>query len=201
MEIGSLIETTSVVLGIIVYVWNRWKDKRRLNGVKKSKSLDVTMEINAEIYPVLWELLSTFSAMRVYIVQFHNGSNFYTGQSIQRMTISHEVVRNSRSVRKLNPFYDNVLLSSMDHEMLMDMKKGGYFVCTDRSAIKQDEIADWLELYGVSSAYHFLINDKNTGEIVATLNIHWDRTDPILPIDVIDIQETKKRIESIFDKL
>jgi hypothetical protein len=190
-----------IATGAILYIFNEIRKELRLKKTaQRHTSLDENIDIDGKIYPILWDIMVTYGAMRVYITQFHNGSNFYTGQSIQRKTVSHEV--GQRLIKKIKDFYDNVLISEMYHRILLDMKKGDYFLVPNKQVIQLDEdLHEWMNLYEVESLYYFRIIDKATQHTVATLNIHFDRPDPLTPIQVQELMETKKRLESIFDEL
>jgi hypothetical protein len=200
MSLKDYFETGSIIAAAVIYIYREWWKSRRDTKVVKSKSLDENELINGKIYPVIWEVLYSTFASRVFITQFHNGTNFYTGQSIQRQTISHEV--NKRNVSKVGQYYDNVLLSELDHRIILDMRRGGYFhVDNIKDAEVDTELHEYMEKHNLKALYYFRILDKKTGHTVAILNIHWDRVDPILPINVSEIEDYRNKLESIFDKL
>ena len=199
-DLGDFISNVGVIVGLLAYAIKYVRDKRKAR--RRRSTLDESLEFDARIYPIIWELQAKYKAMRVYIVQFHNGANFYTGQSIQKMTISHEVPQYQAGIGRMKNFYDNVLVSELDHRMLIDMKKGGYFVCSDRYRVNDDAaMRQWMDTYGMLSAYQFRIQDKKTGETVATLNLHFDRPEGLEPINIAHIMEIRKLLESIFDEL
>lgn len=192
------------VLGVaLIYVMN---EVRKIVASRKSKhvGLDKNLVIDSQIYPIMWELMVSFRAMRCYITQFHNGSTFYTGQSIQRMTVSHEVILH-RTFLKVKDNNDNVLISEMEHRILMDIKTCDYYWVADVDELRTNQhnevIADWMDVYNAKAMYIFRIVDKKSKETVATLNLHFNHKHPLSDIDVGFILETKKRLEAIFDKL
>ena len=56
--------------------------KKQVEDDKHGNSVMANALVDGKIYPFLWTLHQRFNALRVYITQFHNGSKFYTGQSI-----------------------------------------------------------------------------------------------------------------------
>ncbi len=191
---GLIVVTLFIGYGIDkIRIYFRNKRKKKTLG-----HLDLNTAIDSAIYPILWDLLGRFGAGRVYIVQFHNGSNFYTGQSIQRKTVSHEV---AIRLPKLKMNFDNVLISEMTHKMLREMMFGDYFHVDSIYDLKADEdLSDWMNVYGAQALYHFRLVDK-FNNTVATLNMHWNSTNPLKPMDVDYILQAKKAIESIFNKI
>lgn len=199
MNLGDAIQN-GILIGTALIVAVKWLlDKRK----KLWAGLDKNQMIDAQIYPILWEIKDQYRAIRVFITQYHNGSKFYTGQHIQRMTVSHETC--TRLFRKVKDYNDNVLISEMDHRVLVDVTKCQYYWINDRNELKGNElneqIIDWMEVYQAQSMYVFRIIDKSTKETVATLHIHWTVKNPLSDLQVGEIMEMKKRLEAIFDKL
>jgi hypothetical protein len=195
MKLYDLLD--NVLLVAVGIGWIAAKIKEILRR-KKPSSLDQSLKIDQLLYPILWDLLGRFGAGRVYIVQFHNGSNYYTHQSIQRKTVSHEV---AIKLPKLKANFDNVLISEMTHKILVSMLQGDYYNVDSIYDLDQnDDLVNWMNVYGVRALYYFRIVDKK-GNTVAMLNMHWPHTEPLKAIDVEYILEAKKGIESIFNKL
>jgi hypoxanthine-guanine phosphoribosyltransferase len=202
VEYWEILTFTGVSAAWLANELRKWKVTRKK---KRYHGLDKNLAIDGEIYEILWSLLVKYRAMRVFIVQFHNGSSYYTGQSIQRMTVSHEVTFPGQLISKVKINNDNILISEMDHRILTDIKKGDQYCVRDVDAIRDgmytEAIADWMDVYSAKSMYNIRIIDKKTQETVATLNLHFDSKDPLEDFEVGELMETKKRIEAIFDRL
>lgn len=59
--------------------------------VKKKKTIKEEIETAEKVNRVLDKLLQDTDGDRAYVFQFHNGDYFYTGNSIDKMTNTHEV--------------------------------------------------------------------------------------------------------------
>lgn len=189
----------------LAFLFNEVRKYLAVRKKKRYHGLDKNLAIDGELYDIIWKILIKYKALRVYIVQFHNGSSYYTGQSIQRMTVSHEVVDPQSNPTRIKLYNDNILISEMDHRILTDIKKGDYYHVSDsdnlRTNIYNKAIAEWMDVYGVRSMYNFRIIDKKTQETVATLNIHFTQTNPLENLQVGELGQTKKLVEAIFDRL
>ena len=198
MHLNDFAETGAVIAVVIYYIFNEIRKEVRIKR-KAHKSLDSNVILDAKIYQVLWEILAQYDCMRVYLTQFHNGDNFYTGQSIQRMTISNEVYR--KGVDKVKSTHDNILMPEMHHRILMDMQRLGVFETGIDSQDINPDLQEWMTSYGVRHLFYLSITDGKTRETVATLNIHWNRNQPISRQQAFDIKEINKKFEKIFDEI
>jgi hypothetical protein len=198
MNLADLIQNGVIVGTALLWILNKLHERKK----KAFMGLDKNLGIDSQIYSVLWDLKDEYLPFSIFITQYHNGSKFYTGQHIQRKTVSHE--KTSRFYRKVKDYNDNVLLNQTDHKILVDVQKCEYFWVNDRedNVIKIDEdIIDWMKLYNAQSMYVFRITDKQTNQTVATLHMLWDKKNPIGETQIYEIQETMKKFEAIFDKL
>jgi len=191
-----------LTLGVGILYVATWLKQRFARKKQKQHTLDHNAVIDGRIYPILWELCLQFSALRVYLTQFHNGTNFYTGQSIQRQTVSHEVAK-SRSISKVKENHDGVLISEMNHRIIMSIREYGYYLVESVSDVKGSfpDLYDWMKVYEVESLLYVRLIDTKTRETVATLNFHFDKNNPVTDEQIDEILEMKKRLESIFDRL
>ena len=205
MHVSDYAEQAAIISMVVLYIFNEYRKIRSDRKKKRYVGLDKNLYIDSQIYPILWDLLIKYRAIRVFIVQFHNGSSFYTGQSIQRMTVSHEVTVD-RSIIDIRKTHDNVQISEMDHRILVDVKSQEYYFIDDISILRggpehNEVIADWMEVYGTKAMYVYRLIDKKTKETVATLNLHFNFLDPLDESHAKQIKEMKKRLEAIFDML
>lgn len=70
---------------IVVILKEIWMWARR-----RKRTIKDSIEIGNKVDKVLDKLLEETNADRVFVFQFHNGSYFYTGNSIDKMTNTHE---------------------------------------------------------------------------------------------------------------
>src|SRR5687768_684605 len=83
---------------------------------KKYPTIDSDVKFSLPIYIILNDLLLYILATRSFIKQFHNGNEFYSGQKIQRLTISHEKCR--PGVAPLKPYHDGILVPTEVHKVI-----------------------------------------------------------------------------------
>lgn len=197
---------TIIVLGGIV-TWTILKLREKFLGRKKSVGLDYNAAIDAKIYKLLWPMLVDLKAARIFIFQFHNGANYYTGQSIQRKTMSHEIVADTSKVQSIKSYFDNVLLSELMRDIIDILIHDQLFGLDDKD-VSNEKLSPRLfkvlqsqaDVYEFKSVYYFRIVNKQ-GHTVAILGFHWKHINPLVDRDKYRIIEYKKKIESIFNNL
>lgn len=69
---------------------------------KKKKTIREEIEAAEKVNKVLIKLIEDTGADRAYVFQFHNGDYFYTGNSIDKMTNTHEVTAKGISREQLS---------------------------------------------------------------------------------------------------
>ena len=171
---------------------------------KKTTTIDKEVKFSAPIYDILVDLLLHYPATRTFIKQFHNGDQFYSGQSIQRLTMSHEKCR--PGVTPLKPYHDNIQTPVEVHDVFKDMgyHARDWYWCDDADIILEisPELYQWMKSHGVISILYLRLNDKRTGAPIGLLGMtfnHKFRLDVIS--DILDIKKRKSQIESEFTKL
>ena len=194
-EIEEHLDAIAILCAVIFYSFRQiygWLMK------KKKPTIDDNMVIDSKIYPILWSVINHYRATRVFIFQFHNGQHFYTGQSIQRMTVSHEVT--ARGIQKLRPTHDNILVPEWFQREMMDIKADGIKWVSVNTALSTDPIHEWLQIYSIKSSCMIRLINKS-GETVAVLGIHWNFASPVNDIEESEIFEERKRLETIFNEI
>lgn len=78
----------SFLLGIIFTLLRRGKTTKKCTSIMCSGS-DFT-KVHSQINEVLTELRLELDCARSYIVQFHNGGDFFSGESILKFSVTHE---------------------------------------------------------------------------------------------------------------
>jgi len=147
--------------------------KEKLN--KKSKDiLKETLEENTLIINKLEEIKNIHKADRVWIMQFHNGGNFYpTGKSIQKFSMCYELVE--YGVSSIQQNFQNIPISlfskSINHLLEEDIIAIPDF--------KDETIPTYglkyvAEEYGCKSAYLVAIKSID-GKYVGTLGIEYTK--------------------------
>lgn len=143
---------------------------------------------NVLVEAKLSELLSDYEADRIWLLQFHNGGNFYpTGKSIPKFSVFYENVKpgansikdNLQNIpvsifsRSINYLYDNDILSVFDYRNVSPEFSNMRYMCDDTDA---------------KSSYGFAIKTLDN-KFVGILGLDYIKKKRELdPIKVKDIQ-------------
>lgn len=147
----------------------QFRDKRKKD--RRINPLEETLEIDAKVYPLLWRILIDFEAIRVLVIQFHNGERFYSGQSIQKYTASHEVYRTG--IHEIKSNIINVPLTECIHNLIVTLRtKGMEFVSTDDENISHSTLVT-MKAYGIKSFYAMPIYDTK-GNILGFIVLNFN---------------------------
>lgn len=211
----EILKDIALVLSLIIVTWAKdWitRRKEKRDAVKKAlqekqkeeAGIDDALKVNAEIYDKLADILLQYNATRAYVKQFHNGSSFYSGQKIQRETVSHEKCR--PGVSKISQYHDGIVIPLEDHSVLDDMDKesSDFFYCEDPAIIKltKPDLAQWMTDYNSPSILYLKISDTKTGNTIGLLGINFNHRFALNSKEVREIEaKTKREFERIFDKL
>lgn len=172
--------------------------KKRI--AKRKKTVEESVLVNERIYPILWRMMIDYRAIRVCISQFHNGDFFYTGQSIQRNTMTHEVYL--KAIGSIKHTIDNQLISNPMHKIVSRIRDTGYWAFSNVDSVDMgiatDELREKCELYSIKSASFFRITDKND-KTVGVLMVHWNIKESLDIHEVNKIKAEVKSIENIFE--
>lgn len=206
MEIDKWIQT-GVVVGAAI-----WWLIRKIFQKKEPHSLNDTIKDDIVIYDFLADLLFEYNAIRSYVIQFHNGAKYYSGQPIQRLTVSHEKVR--PGIKKIMPDHDGILVSMEIHDVVREMRKynDGFYYCPNREHIMESkpELYTWMRDNGVMCLLYIELKDTKTNDPIGILGMHWNYTDGLNEGDddpkyhsgkISVLRQSKRQIETIFDKL
>lgn len=83
---------------------------------KKKDSVKESLETNVLVTNKIEHLLHSYSADRIWILQFHNGGNFYpTGKSIQKFSMGYELV--SSEANSIQSNFQNIPISLFSTSM------------------------------------------------------------------------------------
>lgn len=198
---GYLVLGVGWVIKKLIEYFNRKKSKIPLT--------DSNNELDKEIYPVLHTLRNRYRASRVYIQQFHNGTRAYSGQSLQRKTITHEV--NDDGVEKIKPYFDGRLISESTHRVLAILRTFGEYYVDDIENLnppdkekpgRDKELYQWCIDNKIKSLYYVRVADIREDVTVATLNLHFPIKDGLFDTSFrSDVKKHRRLLESIFDKI
>lgn len=99
---------------------------------KKKRTIKDSIEIGNKVDKILDALLEDTGADRAYVFQFHNGSYFYTGNSIDKMTNTHEKVVTGVSHEQLK--YRDVITAPFRY-FVENILKNKVYSCDDPDEI------------------------------------------------------------------
>jgi hypothetical protein len=186
----------AILFGAACY--GAWQKFRK----KKHPTIDSDVKFSLPIYIILNDVLLFVLATRSFIKQFHNGNEFYSGQKIQRLTISHEKCR--PGVTPLKPYHDGILVPSEVHMIIdtMNREHKDYFWIGNRDEAKNTpELYEWMKSYDVVALLYFRLIDKKTEGTIGLLGFTFNHRFRIDETDIIEIRKRKKEIETEFGKL
>lgn len=188
----------AVLIGAIIYGFFKNIFK------KKHPNISSDIKFSIPIYNILNDIIIDLKATRAFIKQFHNGNEFYSGQKMQRLTISHE--RCAPRVAPLRPYHDGILVPAEVHDIFneMDTNHKEWFWCSDVSTIitTLPELFQWMKSHDVVSVLYFRLRDKKTGDPIGLLGITFNyrfRLDEIS--DILELTKKKKEIEREFSNV
>jgi hypothetical protein len=126
--VGSVVEwgfiAAAFIAGCIItwpLVLTAWKYTKK----KKPYLSNIYYDCHSRVYEILTELRVNTDCARVQVVQFHNGGNFFDGNPMAKMTMTHESLRNGVSMESKN--WTDLQMPLMIH--LLDKTK------TDKSTL------------------------------------------------------------------
>jgi hypothetical protein len=168
------IDTIIIVTTVISAVYLQYRRDLSKNDIGHT-SLKEDAEINAEIYPILWNLLtSIMGARRVAVTQFHNGGKFFSGNSINRMTMTHEVTRGT--IAHVGKSIKEVIISrpySITIDQVLEEKIAIY---NDVSKIEDVDLMNYLKFMKATSACFVIMRDSKE-QPIGLIHISSDEID------------------------
>jgi hypothetical protein len=159
--------------------------KNKIENKNKKDLLSESLKENTIISEKLEKIREEYSADRAWIVQFHNGGNFYpSGKSIQKFSMCYESV--DRGINSIQSSFQNIPISLFS-------KSINYLLENDILAVsdfKDKRIETYgLEYtaneYGCKSIYMVSIKTID-GKFIGTLGIEYTKRKHIQSVDEIN---------------
>lgn len=185
------------VLTVLAWSIDRYRTRKKSKG--DPRTFEKAYAIDSKVYTVLWSLLVELEAERVYITQFHNGDHFYSGQSIQKHSISHEVPKPGLSSIRRN--YTNIPISYRMHELIKTLKREGMQGIPDRDALPDSfqHIREYMLLYSIRSLYEYHITDAE-GRTIGILSLHFTAPGALDNVEHLKIENYLSQIRNILSR-
>ena len=150
--------------------------------ILRRKPLQKKLTVQSEIGTILEGIRDTHKFDRVYLIQFHNGNKFYTGESVQKMTTSYQVVCKGISTYKLD-----AALTSLWYNPIKDMLGDGFNVQNILN-YRCTATVSKLTAHGVKSCAWVPIYQKNNlVGILGVEHVKAQRTIDINPLKNLNI--------------
>lgn len=199
-DIKDKLEVIAWASAVVLYVANEirkwWSGRKR-----KKSTIDMDVDIHFKIDSILYQMLMIYDACRVMVVQFHNGDEYYTGQSRIRMTVTNEVV--FPGVKKVAQDYTGVQVPQYMHNLMRDIRVFDYkYVQSKEDAEKWViGLGDIMNDLDMKSLMLIRLADTKSGETVAILSIHFPHEKALNREHITTLMRSKNRLETIFDRL
>lgn len=173
---------------------------------KKHATIDKDVEFSIPIYNILVDILLELPAVGVFIKQFHNGNEFYSGQKIQRLSISHEKCK--PGVLPVKNYHDNLQVPAEVHDIInhMESQRQDWF-WSDDPRIKNfednfPELDTWMKLHATKSIVYLRLYDRKSGATIGLLGVRFNHKFRLdTNDDILYLTRKKKEIESEFMKV
>lgn len=165
-NLNILIPIITTLIGSITTLFVIWyKHKLELKKVREEENECPIGQCVAEdtiILSKLKEVLDEISADRICIFSFHNGGNYYSGKSMQKMSISYEQTDNGISSIQLDK--QNIPVSACITTIKPTMENGEFYA-PDTKEYPEGLCKYHLLRDGVKSTYHWPLIDLHNNAI------------------------------------
>lgn len=192
-----LTSVTSVIVALIAGgYFRKYQDKQK---DKRSRSkLVEQIQKDELVHFSLREMRRKYNCDRLYVMQYHNGGNFYTESPMQKASITYE--RCSDGLERIADKYQNVLISNFAWYHNNLLKDNCYFI--DVNLIDDITMRSWIKSFGTYSHIGIPVYD-NQKHLVANIGLDWVFSD--IPEIYLEnnqfsqtiVSELKRDIESI----
>jgi hypothetical protein len=161
-EIWVPIITTIIgsITTLLVIKYKHKLDKSKLDS--SECPIELCIAEDSIILNKLKDVLDDISADRICIFSFHNGGNYYSGKSMQKMSMSYEQTDNGISAVQLDK--QNIPVSACLTTIKPTMENGEFYA-PDTKEYPEGLCKYHLLRDGVKSAYHWPIIDLHDNTI------------------------------------
>lgn len=158
---------TSIIVAIIgTGIFKRYQDKQSENSSKLK--LMKQLKLDEIIHYSLRELRREYNSDRIYIMQFHNGGNFFSNSPIQKMSVTYE--RCSDGLERISDRFQNIFVSN--HTWYVNSVLNNEMFFTNIDDIEDITTRGLLRSAGCQSQAAVTISDK-TGNLIGLLVLDW----------------------------
>lgn len=194
---SCIVAATTIISIFIKEIVQAKKNKKNTCVVKYTRQ-------NENVQKAIDFTLNEVSSDRVYVLEFHNGDSFYSGNHQQKFSCTYESLSSGVSSESSN--MQDLRVSTFNHFLkeiiyknpgrrLEDKSKVNGFVLEDIESIENPLIRNWLEERGIRSTYSFPIETLNHG-IVGILCLDYTKQKTKLTQKNIDLIHNQAKIIS-----
>ncbi len=163
LSIAAAILSAAATL-LAVWLKHRW-------GNKLCDPLTKETQQNANVYTALQHTLDETGADRAYVLEFHNGEDYFSGRGQQKFSCTHEVVR--EGISSESALSQNYRVSNF-HHYINTLVQEGEFAYSDLDSLDDYAFIKLLEHKGVQSIYNVTLSTLN-GKIIGIIGIDYVR--------------------------
>ena len=180
IELGVTSITSILVALIASGFFRTWQEKKKEK--KSREGLIARIKKDEIVQFALRELRRLYNCDRIFIIQYHNGGNFYTESPMQKSTMTYE--RCSDGLEKLSDKFQNVLVSHFNWYIrhMVDSK----MFYTDLNKIEDISTRAFLSSYGTQSHVACPIYDRDK-HLIGMLGMDWVFSEP--PSEIVVNEE------------
>jgi len=180
IELGVTSITSILVALIASGFFRTWQEKKKEK--KSREGLIARIKKDEIVHFALRELRRLYNCDRIFIIQYHNGGNFYTESPMQKSTMTYE--RCSDGLEKLSDKFQNVLVSHFNWYIrhMVDSK----MFYTDLNKIEDISTRAFLSSYGTQSHVACPIYDRDK-HLIGMLGMDWVFSEP--PSEIVVNEE------------
>ena len=158
---------TSIIIALITAgVFNMMKEKRAKQNSRNKLSQQI--ETDEIVHSALREIRRKYNADRIYVIQFHNGGNFYTSSAMQKASVTYE--RCSDGLERITEKIQNVFVSHYNWLIKQTMENGLFI--HDCEHIPDISTRALIKKFGTQSMVALPITDRDN-HLIALLCMDW----------------------------
>jgi hypothetical protein len=158
---------TSIIIALITAgVFNLMKEKRAKQNSRNKLSQQI--ETDEIVHSTLREIRRKYNADRIYVIQFHNGGNFYTSSAMQKASVTYE--RCSDGLERITDKIQNVFVSHYNWLIKQTMEEGLFI--HDCELISDISTRALIKKFGTQSMVSLPITDRDN-HLIALLCMDW----------------------------
>jgi hypothetical protein len=176
IELGITSITSILVALIASGFFRNWQEKKKEK--KSREGLIARIKKDEIVHFALRELRRLYNCDRIFIIQYHNGGNFYTESPMQKSTMTYE--RCSDGLEKLSDKFQNVLVSHFTWYIKNMIDEKMFY--SDLNKIEDISTRAFLSSYGTQSHVACPIYDRDK-HLIGMLGMDWVFSEP--PSDIM----------------